>query len=569
MADNFKYVQGHDYDLSGSGIVANATSVTVQDFTTPDGTQLTMTDFGTIGYVVFEPGTIREENASFTGVTQNGDGTATLTGLTKGLGFVAPYTQVVALMRAHAGGTTMRVSNTAQFYNTFMNKDDDETITGKYTFPAGGNADAPVSGTVYSAPTDDLEYASKKYVDNVAIAGAPDATTGVKGIVEIATQAEVNSGATTGGTGASVVVRPAELAQSILTANFISGADAGGTDTYAITLPVSPGAYTVGQLFIFKANTANTGAASLNVNAIGALTIKKNHDQDLEDGDIEAGSWVTVVVENGTTCQLQTQQATMPSTAILTEMSNFFSTTDITGAEAETLSSGATSNADTLHTHFGLMGSSANGYYGYTLPFTEINSAGSEGGWTGNPANWLFGYATLSSAAASDTMGMDRLLGNINNYGFDDTTELRIVSPVAFVAATGGGATNIGFGIGQTGGGPSANDIDPTNNATNFIGVIVTPGGTPSLIFKTSNSAGGAPTTTTVTGVTFTDTTTYEIRRNTVASTVHLYVNGVLKATHVATLPTGAGDCSFGYRSDHTNGGTIYAGIPTLFLKVF
>ena len=54
----------------------------------------------------------------------------------------------------------------------------------------------------------------KKYMDNAALSGAVDATTSTKGIVEIATQAEIDSGATTGSTGASVVIRPDQLALS-------------------------------------------------------------------------------------------------------------------------------------------------------------------------------------------------------------------------------------------------------------------------------------------------------------------------------------------------------------------
>ncbi len=70
-------------------------------------------------------------------------------------------------------------------------------------------------------------------------------------------------------------------------------ADAGASDAYAITV-AGPVAYNAGDQYLFKANTANTGAATLNVNAIGAITIKKNNDQDLANNDIEAGQLVLV-----------------------------------------------------------------------------------------------------------------------------------------------------------------------------------------------------------------------------------------------------------------------------------
>lgn len=81
-------------------------------------------------------------------------------------------------------------------------------------------------------------------------------------------------------------------------------ADAGSTDAYAVTLSPAPAAYAAGMLVHFKANTANTGNATLNVNSLGAKNILKNHDQTLADGDIEAGQIVTVIYD-GTQWQMQ------------------------------------------------------------------------------------------------------------------------------------------------------------------------------------------------------------------------------------------------------------------------
>lgn len=93
-------------------------------------------------------------------------------------------------------------------------------------------------------------------------------------------------------------------------ATALYAADAGSNDTYAITLSPVPSAYAdlTGLPISFKANTANTGAATLNVNSLGAKTIKKSHDQDLSDNDIEAGQIVTVVYD-GTNFQMQSQLA--------------------------------------------------------------------------------------------------------------------------------------------------------------------------------------------------------------------------------------------------------------------
>lgn len=86
-------------------------------------------------------------------------------------------------------------------------------------------------------------------------------------------------------------------------------ADAEASDAYVVTLDPAPAAYFAGMKVNFKANTANTGAATLNVNTLGAKTIKKQHDQDLKNNDIESGQIVTVVYD-GTNFQMQSQLAT-------------------------------------------------------------------------------------------------------------------------------------------------------------------------------------------------------------------------------------------------------------------
>lgn len=76
-------------------------------------------------------------------------------------------------------------------------------------------------------------------------------------------------------------------------------ADAQASDTYVITLAPAPTAYTTGMPIYFKANTANTGAASLNVNSLGAKTIVKAVSTTLADNDILAGM-ICHVVYDGT-----------------------------------------------------------------------------------------------------------------------------------------------------------------------------------------------------------------------------------------------------------------------------
>lgn len=90
---------------------------------------------------------------------------------------------------------------------------------------------------------------------------------------------------------------------SIQNSTYTYAVDAQASDAYVIALSTPTTAYVAGQVFRFKANTANTGASSLNVDGLGAKTIKKNHDQDTATGDIEAGAIVTVAYD-GTNFQL-------------------------------------------------------------------------------------------------------------------------------------------------------------------------------------------------------------------------------------------------------------------------
>lgn len=228
MSDKFQYVAGQNFYLSGNGVSASDATITLRSFTFPNsGDTIVMADFGDIGYGVFEPGTSRREFFSFTGVTQNVDGSAALTGVTRGLDAAAPYTNVPALQKGHGGNTLVRITNSPQFYNKLAGRDNDETINGSWTF----DADAyPKVDDAAKPPVADAEFATKKYADDLAIAGSPDATTAVKGIVEVATAAEAAANTPAGGgdTSASLAVTTAITSNTSGAAQVIPVTDADG-----------------------------------------------------------------------------------------------------------------------------------------------------------------------------------------------------------------------------------------------------------------------------------------------------------------------------------------------------
>lgn len=206
-------VAGIRYFLHGSGVGATDTSITLTSFKQPvNAYPLQMADFGDIGYLTLEPGnTTRQEFISFTGITQNGDGTATLTGVTRGLSPVTPYTASSTIRKAHPGGSDAVISNPPQFYERFANKLNTQDITAIWTFASTSWPKIDVST---ADPSNDGEFATKKYVDDTAFSGASvvDASATARGVSELATGCEAASSTASGGSG--ILVIPSSLATS-------------------------------------------------------------------------------------------------------------------------------------------------------------------------------------------------------------------------------------------------------------------------------------------------------------------------------------------------------------------
>lgn len=76
--------------------------------------------------------------------------------------------------------------------------------------------------------------------------------------------------------------------------NIIRGIIASGTDTYTATVNNSVTSYVDGQIFELKFTNANTGPATLNINSLGAKSIKKNTSVALLANDILSGQAIQV-----------------------------------------------------------------------------------------------------------------------------------------------------------------------------------------------------------------------------------------------------------------------------------
>lgn len=318
---SINYVQTNTLYLAGSGVIIGAVTITVTTLTDIYANVLTMASFGAKGYGTLEPDTTNEEAFTFTGITANANLTYTFTGV-KTVIAQTPYTETSGLVRQHSGGTKVVITDNVGFWNTFGNKQNDETLIGRW-----GTAVVPSAGN---------DLANKTYVDGTVSAGAPDASTTVKGIARISVApvsptipiavgqndpkvspvslATVTSGqvAALPGNNTDVATGAGNLfvTQTGLQHNAEKyAADAGSNDTYVITLSPAPTSYTTGMVIYFKANTINTGTATINVNGLGAKTIVKGVSTTLSDGDIAAGQYCTLIY-NGTNMVLQNPTAT-------------------------------------------------------------------------------------------------------------------------------------------------------------------------------------------------------------------------------------------------------------------
>lgn len=141
--------------------------------------------------------------------------------------------------------------------------------------------------------------AANSSTDTLTINGAGIASTAISGDTLTVTATEAD-------TLNAVAGRGATTATALMTGPINYGADGGSLDTYAITL--TGFTLATGSTVVFKANTINTGACTLNINAVGDVALKSRHDVDPEDGYIEAGSMVMVVYD-GSVFQIMTPDA--------------------------------------------------------------------------------------------------------------------------------------------------------------------------------------------------------------------------------------------------------------------
>lgn len=150
-------------------IASNAYSFKLNDIKKWNGDDLVAGDFGTTAWAVFR--NTANTKIEIMRIDPTTIASNSITIVKRGLSPEGGNydTEVVALMSDwNANETIVELgTNPPQIYNELLRKNDDETITSVITFT---DPNIPAMD-VYSAPTDDKQLATKKYVDDIASGG--------------------------------------------------------------------------------------------------------------------------------------------------------------------------------------------------------------------------------------------------------------------------------------------------------------------------------------------------------------------------------------------------------------
>lgn len=190
-AGAFNPTGGGTYYLQAS-ISSSQNTITLTSFTEPvSNIPYTMAYLNSdIMYGTIAPQTDTSEFISFTGINQNSNGTATLTGVVRGLGRSYPYAASTTLANPYPGQTRFILSSPPEFFNEYAARRNAQSITGLWTFSSTSRP--TYDGTPASYNSFDLvDYQT---LVNTAISGAGTSTFSNMGIVQLATNVQVAAG---------------------------------------------------------------------------------------------------------------------------------------------------------------------------------------------------------------------------------------------------------------------------------------------------------------------------------------------------------------------------------------
>jgi uncharacterized membrane protein YgcG len=231
--------------------------------------------------------------------------------------------------------------------------------------------------------------------------------------------------------------------------------DTGAANAYVVSLPVSPAAYADGLTLSFRAIYSNTGASTINVNSLGAVSILRNDGSALQANDILAGqivmlsySTVTGAFQSGANSATNSQasataaQAAAAQAAVYAAALSGTSTSSVliaTGAKSFTASTGKqwvagqflilASAANNLNYMHGTVTSYNSTTGALVMNITDVGGSGTLADWvisvagTQGPVNTMTYTARTSNTqlTAADFSGTSRIMVDVTSGTFTQT----------------------------------------------------------------------------------------------------------------------------------------------------
>lgn len=481
-----------------TAISSSASSLTAASITTDDGVVLPTKVYG----ITVDQGTNQQEHmiVSFSGTTAG-------TIVTRGVSVIDGTTNIPALQFAHARGASIKFTDHPVLIRILRVLQGTDTL------------DSKIKYTTDLTFIDDKELISKKYADDLAIAGAPDASTTVKGIVEAATSAELAAGTATGATGALLAA---------------TGASFNATSSAAVLVPVT--------------NSSGKLAAGFGGAASSLATLN--------------GS--SKVVEDPANAQTTSGVGKIPlGKAITGKIDESFQQT--TDANILTLTNSSTSDASLLHTHnsfeskIGVRATAAVPLYETYLTPLSLSSLFT----ASNNTLTVLAYG-VSSVPTGD-VGNSQILSNLVLFQNSPANFADLVAGkkliIEFIGRMGGFTADQTGSFGLTGSAPTfALAADSLLFGFSAGNLYATSGNTTAGLVTQSTALD-------LSGVTLTNKNIFRIEY-TPGTDAKFYINGVLKATITTNLPNGANNVGFGWYSDGNTNTCYFRNLASLSIAL-